>query len=40
MPKIDEKINRQQDMVQEAFEKLERLKAWIREKGKIAIAFS
>lgn len=40
MPKIDEKINRQQDMAQEAFEKLERLKAWIREKGKIAIAFS
>ena len=40
MPKIDEKINRQQDMAQEAFEKLERLKAWIREKGRIAIAFS
>lgn len=40
MPKIDEKINRQQDMAQEAFEKLKRLKAWIREKGKIAIAFS
>ena len=40
MPKIDEKINRQQDMAQEAFEKLERLKAWIREKGKIAIACS
>ena len=27
-------------MAQEAFEKLERLKAWIREKGRIAIAFS
>ncbi len=40
MPKIDEKINIQKDMAQEAFEKLERLKAWIREKGKIAIAFS
>ena len=40
MPKIDEKINRQKDMAQEAFEKLKRLKAWIREKGKIAIAFS
>ena len=40
MPKIDEKINRQKDMAQEAFEKLERLKAWIREKGRIAIAFS
>lgn len=40
MPKIDEKINRQQGMAQEAFEKLERLKAWIREKGKIAIACS
>ena len=40
MPKIDEKINAQKDMAQEAFAKLERLKAWIREKGKIAIAFS
>lgn len=40
MSKIDEKIYGQKDMAQAAFEKLDKLKDWMREKGRVAIAFS
>lgn len=40
MPQNDRIENGQNDMAPAAFEKLERLKTWMREKGRVAIAFS
>lgn len=40
MPQIDEKINDQKEMEQNAFRKLERLKTWCRKKERVAVAFS
>lgn len=40
MPQNDRIENGQNDMARAAFEKLDKLKAWMREKGRVAIAFS